>query len=202
MRLRTVRQVKQQQQFLKRRNSKKMEVLSSKVSLFPNVCCLKLNWKVFHLQKAHRKFFNLIKFKVFLNEIQHDLIISYQLYLLLAFHRNLLSLNLNNEPATKSIVQLSALEAESIVDYFISTMYAQSHQESMHNAIMNGNMIEASLIPGSTGMSPSPTIMQQQHGTELYSNGNVTAHSLRTHSSKFPVSIICDWVEGLWLLIG
>ncbi|KAL7025386.1 hypothetical protein ACKWTF_013458 [Chironomus riparius] len=66
-------------------------------------------------------------------------------------------------------------------------MYAQSHQESMHNAIMNGNMIEASLIPGSTGMSPSPTIMQQQHGTELYSNGNVTANSLRTHSSKFPI---------------
>jgi hypothetical protein len=104
----------------------------------------------------------------------------------------LLSLNFNNEPATKSIVQLSALEAESIVDYFIATMYAASqhqhqHQESMHT--MNGNMIEAS-IPGSMGISPSPTIMQQ-HSSELYSNGGLamTANSLRTHSSKFPVSI-------------
>lgn len=78
-------------------------------------------------------------------------------------------------------------------------MYAASQQESMHNTIMNGNMMEASLIPGSTGMSPSPTIMQQQLGTELYSNGNVTSNALRTHSSKFPVSpaliefeIFCD----------
>lgn len=50
-----------------------------------------------------------------------------------------------------------------------------------------GNMIEASLIPGST-ISPSPTVMQQQ---ELYHNGNILSanvSSLRTHSSKFPVS--------------
>jgi hypothetical protein len=40
------------------------------------------------------------------------------------------------------------------------------------------------------GISPSPTIMQQ-HSSELYSNGGLamTANSLRTHSSKFPVSI-------------
>lgn len=58
---------------------------------------------------------------------------------------------------------------------------------------MNGNMIE--MIPGSTGISPSPTILQQQH-IDLYNNnnngGNIlsanAATALRTHSSKFPVS--------------
>ncbi|KAG5670998.1 hypothetical protein PVAND_001223 [Polypedilum vanderplanki] len=133
MRLKTVRQVKQHQQFQKRRNNKKMETLST-------------------------------------------------------FHRNLLSFNFNNEPATKSIVQLSALEAESIVDYFIATMYAAaSNQESMH--AINGNMIEASMIPGSTGISPSPTTIMQQHPNEMYSNGGLpmSANSLRTHSSKFPI---------------
>jgi hypothetical protein len=107
------------------------------------------------------------------------------LYLLhiAALHRNLLSLNFNDAPATKSFVQLSALEAESIVEYFISTMYAG--QESSHT--MNGNMIESSLIPGSTGISPSPIIMQQ-HANDMYGNGNMSGTSLRTHSSKFPVS--------------
>jgi hypothetical protein len=93
---------------------------------------------------------------------------------------------------------LSALEAQSIVDYFIATMYGGGGgQEAFSASIMNGNMIEASLIPGSTGISPSPTILQQQHA-DLYhnnnnnNNGNIlssTVTSLRTHSSKFPVSI-------------
>lgn len=95
-----------------------------------------------------------------------------------------------DESATSSLVQLSALEAESIVEYFIAMMYSNGGQEMLSR--MNGNMIEASLIPGSTGISPSPTIMQQQHG-DLYSNnnnGNLSAStSLRTHSSKFPVSL-------------
>lgn len=111
------------------------------------------------------------------------------LSLFAAFQRNLLSFNFNNEPATKTIVQLSALEAESIVDYFIATMYAAAaNQESMHT--MNGNMID-SMIPGSTGISPSPTTIMQQHPSEMYSNGGLpmSANSLRTHSSKFPVSI-------------
>lgn len=89
-------------------------------------------------------------------------------------------------------MQLSALEAESIVEYFIATMYAGHQQKQELSNGMNGNMIEASMIPGSTGMSPSPTIMQQQHSGDLYSNGNMvnlSANSLRTHSSKFPVSI-------------
>jgi hypothetical protein len=90
-------------------------------------------------------------------------------------------------------VQLSALEAESIVEYFIAMMYSNAGQEALSR--MNGNMIEASLIPGSTGISPSPTILQQ-HG-DLYNNNNgnlSAATSLRTHSSKFPVS--CRLVEG------
>lgn len=60
-----------------------------------------------------------------------------------------------------------------------------------------GNMIESSMIPGSTGMSPSPTILQQQHASDLYSNGgaNMIA-SLRTHSSKFPVSRRCCTARG------
>lgn len=139
MRLRTVRQVKQQQQHQKRR---KMEILSS------------------------RKSFNC-------NLIQFSLI--FFILFILAFLDD-------DEPATKSFVQLSALEAESIVEYFIATMYGGGHE-----TIMNGNMIEASLIPGSTGISPSPTM---QH--DLYHNGNILSAnavtSLRTHSSKFPVS--------------
>jgi hypothetical protein len=90
-------------------------------------------------------------------------------------------------PATKSIVRLSALEAESIVEFFLATMYGG--QESGYT--MNGNMIESSMIPGSTGISPSPTMIQQ-HQSELYSNGNGNGNmiaALRTHSSKFPVSI-------------
>lgn len=63
-----------------------------------------------------------------------------------------------------------------------------------HDMMMNGNMIEASMIPGSTGMSPSPTVLQQQHHADMYhNNGNILSAnavtSLRTHSSKFPVSI-------------
>jgi hypothetical protein len=99
----------------------------------------------------------------------------------------LLLLNANDVPATKSIVRLSALEAESIVDFFLATMYGG--QESAYT--MNGNMIESSMIPGSTGISPSPTMIQQ-HQSELYSNGNGNGNmiaALRTHSSKFPVSI-------------
>lgn len=103
---------------------------------------------------------------------------------LLALYRNLLLLNFNDEPATKSIVRLSAPEAESIVDYFIATMYGGQEVYGM-----NGNMIESSMIPGSTSMSPSPTMAQQQHQGDLYSNGNANMiASLRTHSSKFPVS--------------
>lgn len=95
----------------------------------------------------------------------------------------------DDEPATKSFVQLSALEAESIVEFFIATMYGGGH-----DMMMNGNMIEASMIPGSTGMSPSPTVLQQQHHADMYhNNGNILSAnavtSLRTHSSKFPVSI-------------
>ncbi|CRL05088.1 CLUMA_CG018005, isoform A, partial [Clunio marinus] len=99
-------------------------------------------------------------------------------------HRNLLLLSFNDVPATKSIVGLSAPEAESIVEYFLATMYGG--QEASYT--MNGNMIESSMIPGSTGISPSPTIMQQQHQNDTYSNGtgNIIA-SLRTHSSKFPI---------------
>lgn len=97
----------------------------------------------------------------------------------------MLLLSFNDEPATKSIVRLSAPEAESIVDYFLATMYGG--QEASYG--MNGNMIESSMIPGSTGMSPSPTMAQQQHPSDLYSNGNGNMiASLRTHSSKFPVS--------------
>lgn len=80
-------------------------------------------------------------------------------------------------PATR----LSAPEAESIVDYFLATMY--HGQES--NYSINGNMIESSMIPGSTGISPSPTTIQQQLQNDgMYSNGGA---SLRTHSSKFPI---------------
>lgn len=104
-------------------------------------------------------------------------------------HRNLLLLNSNDEPATKSIVRLSALEAESLVDYFLATMY--SGQDVPYG--MNGNIIESSMIPGSTGMSPSPTMAQQQHPGDLYSNGNANMiASLRTHSSKFPVSFLTN----------
>lgn len=98
-------------------------------------------------------------------------------------------------PATKSIVQLPLSEAESIVKFFLATMYGG--QETTYT--MNGNSIETPMIPGSTGISPSPTILQQQQlqlqqqqqhtASELYSNGNAIA-SLRTHSSKFPVSTI------------
>lgn len=106
------------------------------------------------------------------------------LALVSALHRNLLLLSFNDAPATKSLVQLSAPEAESIVDYFLATMYGG--QEASY--AMNGNMIESSMIPGSTGISSSPTMIQQ-HSSDLYSNGgaNMIA-SLRTHSSKFPVS--------------
>lgn len=99
----------------------------------------------------------------------------------------MLLLNFNDAPATKSIVRLSAPEAESIVDYFLATMYGGPEMPYA----MNGNMIESSMIPGSTGMSPSPTTMMlQQHPSDLYSNGNANMiASLRTHSSKFPVSI-------------
>jgi hypothetical protein len=107
-----------------------------------------------------------------------------------ALQQNLLLLTANDVPATKSIVQLPAPEAESIVKFFLATMYGGG-QETAYAMNMNGNSIEASMIPGSTGISPSPTILQQQqqqhHNSDLYSNGNAIA-SLRTHSSKFPVS--------------
>lgn len=99
----------------------------------------------------------------------------------------MLLLNFNDAPATKSIVRLSAPQAESIVDYFLATMYGGPE---MSCYAMNSNMIESSMIPGSTGMSPSPTMIQQQHQSDLYSNGSANMiASLRTHSSKFPVSI-------------
>ena len=102
----------------------------------------------------------------------------------------------DDEPATKSFVQLSALEAESIVEFFIATMYGG------HDTMMNGNMIEASMIPGSTGMSPSPNVLQQQQHADMYhNNGNILSSnvvtSLRTHSSKFPVSIAIDLLMQL-----
>lgn len=66
---------------------------------------------------------------------------------------------------------------------------------------MNGNMIESSsMIPGSTNISPSPTMIQQQHPSDLYSNGgNNMMPSLRTHSSKFPVSIWSEQVTSFAL---
>lgn len=118
-----------------------------------------------------------------------------------ALQRNLLLLTANDVPATKSIVQLPLPEAESIVKFFLATMYGG--QETIYT--MNGNSIETPMIPGSTGISPSPTILQQQqlqlqhqqhNGSELYSNGNAIA-SLRTHSSKFPVSTIRNHKEKL-----
>jgi hypothetical protein len=100
----------------------------------------------------------------------------------------LLLLSVNDVPATKSIVKLSAPEAESIVEYFLTKMYG-GVQESSY--AMNGNMIESSMIPGSTAMSPSPTMAQQHHSSDLYSNGGPNMiPSLRTHSSKFPVSTL------------
>lgn len=110
--------------------------------------------------------------------------------LFLALYNNFLLLNINDEPATKSIIRLSAPEAETIVDYFSATMYGG--QDSSYP--MNGNMIEAPMIPGATGISPSPTMIQQQH--DLYGNTNMIA-SLRTHSSKFPVSIQSDFTFKL-----
>jgi hypothetical protein len=110
-----------------------------------------------------------------------------------ALQRNLLLLTANDVPATKSIVQLPAPEAESIVKFFLTTMYGggQETAYATMNMNMNGNNIETSMIPGSTGISPSPTTVlqqhQQHHNSDLYSNGNAIA-SLRTHSSKFPVS--------------
>jgi hypothetical protein len=98
-------------------------------------------------------------------------------------------LSANNVPATKSIVRLSAPEAESIVDYFLATMYGG--QEPY------GHMIDSSMmIPGSTGISPSPTTIQHQNAGDLYGNGgaNVKA-SLRTHSSKFPVSTLMMFIS-------
>ncbi|CAO1436644.1 unnamed protein product [Diamesa hyperborea] len=82
-------------------------------------------------------------------------------------------------------------EAESIVDYFLRNMYGTQQQLQDHTMYnnMNSNMMEASLIPGSTGMSSSPTTMLQQP-SDLYSNGNGGGNmisSLRTHSSKFPI---------------
>lgn len=113
-----------------------------------------------------------------------------------ALQRNLLLLTANDVPATKSIVQLPAPEAESIVKFFLATMYGGGQETTCATMNMNMNMngnnnIEAStMIPGSTGISPSPTTVlqqQQHHNGDLYSNGNAIA-SLRTHSSKFPVS--------------
>lgn len=129
-------------------------------------------WKFYRVQRA---ILNLIKFH-------------------LNFYHLILAFLEDDEPATKSFVQLSALEAESIVDFFIATMYGGGH-----DTMMNGNM-EASMIPGSTGMSPSPTVLQQ-HADMYHNNGNILSAnaitSLRTHSSKFPVSIFyfiwCDW---------
>lgn len=167
MRLRTVRQVKHQQQQHKRRNNSKMEMLSCKVYFV----LLLLNDFIRCQQ-------NSLEFQLH----QHHLIFA---FFVSALQRNLLLLSFNNEPATTSIVQLSAPEAESIVEYFIATMYGG--QEASY-----GNMIESSMIPGSTGMSPSPTILQQQHASDLYSNGSANMiASLRTHSSKFPVSWAC-----------
>lgn len=95
-------------------------------------------------------------------------------------------------PTANSILQLSGPEADSIVDYFLRNMYGTQQQLQDHTMYnnMNSNMMEASLIPGSTGMSSSPTTMLQQP-SDLYSNGNGGGNmisSLRTHSSKFPVS--------------
>lgn len=69
-------------------------------------------------------------------------------------------------------------------------------QESAYS--MSGNMIESNMIPGSTGISPSPTTIQQ-HQSDLYINGgaNMIA-SLRTHSSKFPVSMN---EHATWILV-
>lgn len=112
-------------------------------------------------------------------------------FFILAIQENLWLLNGNDVPTANSILQLSAPEAESIVDYFIRNMYGTQQQLQDHTMYnnMNSNMMEASLIPGSTGMSSSPTTMLQQP-SDLYSNGNGgnMISSLRTHSSKFPVS--------------
>lgn len=176
MRLKTVRQVKQQHQQQKRRNNRKMEILSCKFySLILLLETLKqhLIWRSVPSE---------------LIEIPRQSSQAYNFFfaLFLALHRNLLLLTFNDVPATKSLVQLSAPEAESVVEYFLATMYGGG-QEIPYS--MNGNMIESSMIPGSTGISPSPTMIQQQHASDLYSNGgpNMIA-SLRTHSSKFPVS--------------
>jgi hypothetical protein len=184
MRLRTVRQVNQQHQQHKRRNNRKMEILSCKFNFW------------FMLRLSPISFVTLLK-RLILDLAAKDLIripssvsskVSNFIFsaLFAALHRNLLLLSANDVPATKSIVRLSAPEAESIVDYFLATMYGGQECYTM-----NGNMIESSMIPGSTVLSPSPTMMvQQHHPSDLYSNGgqNMIA-SLRTHSSKFPVSI-------------
>lgn len=110
---------------------------------------------------------------------------------ILALQQNLWLLNGNDVPTANSILQLSAPETQFIVDYFIRNMYGTQQQLQDHTMYnnMNSNMMEASLIPGSTGMSSSPTTMLQQPN-DLYSNGNGgnMISSLRTHSSKFPVS--------------
>lgn len=153
-----------------------MEILSCKLSLLLSLALLSLFLLRFSANRINQNS---------CSAIASILVILIFSSVFLALHRNLLLLNFNDAPATKSIVRLSAPEAESIVEYFLATMYGG--QELVYP--MNGNMIESSMIPGSTGMSPSPTMIQQQHPIDLYSNGNAgMIASLRTHSSKFPVS--------------
>lgn len=60
--------------------------------------------------------------------------------------------------------------------------YQQQEQYNMYG------MHENSTIPGATSTTSSPTMLQQPHHDLYASNGGNLISSLRTHSSKFPVS--------------
>lgn len=181
MRLRTVRQVKQQHQQHKRRNNRRMEIISCNLVHVSSLDSLSYSFrsagKTSHFRFSGK---NLIRISAPTSQVSNFPFSA----LFLALHRDLLLLSVDDVPATKSIVRLSVPEAESIVNYFLTTMYGGQEPYNM-----NGN-IESSMIPGSTGISPSPTMMvQQHHPSDLYSGGANMIASLRTHSSKFPVSI-------------
>lgn len=120
--------------------------------------------------------------------------------------KNFWLINFNSNDPRHSLEENSTeyFETEAIVKYFLINMYgaggnsglSQQTQQSTFQqeqysygmnapGTMNGGLIEQSVIPGSTVTSSSPTTVLQQ-SNDLYGNNIVS--SLRTHSSKFPVS--------------
>ena len=71
--------------------------------------------------------------------------------------------------------------------------YQQQEQYNMYG--MHG---ENSTIPGATSATSSPTMLQQPHHDLYGSNGGNLISSLRTHSSKFPVSARYKSLLTVW----